>query len=202
MQWLLIALLAAVCCAAPNGTVSIISATNPNLVARHCSFQLFACVGQRDPEEDFSFTIVPALNQQSNAFSFQSMNYPDHYISIISDPQVEAGRLGIDTPADANDASFEIVAGLSDPSLYSLRSLSKGSFAGHYATLNHKLQGVCAGSYQSPSSDIVLIANPTAADATWNLFRPPPPPPQSHTLVVHADQVSHAVDKMYMGCHR
>lgn len=188
--------------ALPNGTVSLISAANPALQARHCSFQLFACHERSTPPEDYLFVAIPALNHAPSAISFQSVNYPDRYISLLSETTgVEAARLGIEAPGDPNDASFAVVPGLSDPRLVSLQAFSP-KFRNSYVAINNQLEGVCAGSYSSPSSDIILTSSPSSsAAATWNIFVPPPPPPQNHTVIVRADEVLHTVNPLYMGCH-
>eukprot|EP00048_Salpingoeca_helianthica_P022073 m.16259 g.16259 ORF g.16259 m.16259 type:complete len:806 (-) comp6848_c0_seq2:62-2479(-) len=188
--------------ALPKGTISIVSAVNTNLLVRHCSFQLFACHEHNDPADDFYFTIVPALNGAAGGISLQSANYPDHYIGLITGGGVEQGRLGLADASDPDDASFAVVPGLANSSLYSLRSLStKPSFANTFVAINNQLSGVCAGEYSSPSSDVVLLATPSALAATWDLFQPPPPPPQNHTLLLRADTVTHELNRLHMGCH-
>ncbi len=187
----------------PKGVVSLILVADPELVVRHCSFQLFACHEHTDPPEDFLFTVVPALNGDASGISLQSVNYPDHYIAVVSDPLIEVGRLGISDSADVNDASFAVVPGLANASFYSLRTLSTNpKFKGSYVAINSKISGMCAAYYSAPTSDVVLLPTPPAAAATWNIFQPPPPPPQNHTLLLRADTISHEINRMYMGCHR
>ena len=192
----------AIIAALPSGVISLISATDSNLIARHCNYELFACNGHSGPDDDYNFRAIPALNRAPGALSFQSINFPDRYISISKDGGVESGRLGIDSPVDNNDASFAVVSGLSDHSLVSLRSLSTGQFQNAYMAINNKLEGACSSSYSLPSSDIILSLSPlSSAAATWNISAPPPPKPQNHTLTIHADQILHRIDPMYMGCH-
>jgi hypothetical protein len=44
-----------------------------------------------------------------DAISFQSVNYPDHYLAPVSGE--ESGRLGIIVSPDANAASFQVCEG-------------------------------------------------------------------------------------------
>jgi hypothetical protein len=140
---------------------------------------------------------MTALVGDPNGFSLQSVNFPDHYFTIITGQQ--PGRLGIDTNVNNDDASFSQVAGLSNPSMWSLQSLSKGQFGGQYVTLATSLSGGCAGNYQSPSGDVYLAPGTDAAASTWNpKFSPPPAPP---SVTIQADNVTHAVNRRFMGCH-
>jgi hypothetical protein len=73
------------------------------------------------------------MNGAAGAVSFQSMNYPDHFLgpcndSSVVDGGVEVNRLCILQTGTfpVNDASFTVVNGLSDASLYSFQSLSSG----------------------------------------------------------------------------
>ncbi len=105
-----------------SSAISLQSTYNPSFYLRHCSFQLFSTLSTSDGgngySQDFDFTMhTPGLNGVKNSVSFESVNYPGKYISLIggSDNTIEATRLGIvdkdDSGAYANTTSFLMVAG-------------------------------------------------------------------------------------------
>lgn len=164
--------------AVPSGLVSLRSAAGTSV--RHCSYQLFA-TSRRGSAGDFAFNAVPALNGAANAVSFQSSNFHDRYITSTGVDQESLGdevaRLGIVAPGvDVDAASFTVVPGLSGNGTSSFRSLSKGNVSGHFLAINHNLRGACAHSYTAPESDVVLLAAPDAAAASWTVYAPPPAP--------------------------
>ena len=48
----------------------------PGLHLRHCNFQLYAFADYSPPQQDFNWTIAPALNGAAGAVSFRSVNFP------------------------------------------------------------------------------------------------------------------------------
>ncbi len=64
------------------------SIVNQNLYIRHCDFLLWQTqqglkMGLGLPE-DFGWNIVNALNGEPNAVSFESVNYPNYYLSLAT----------------------------------------------------------------------------------------------------------------------
>ena len=113
---------------------------------------------------------VSGLNGAANSVSFRSVNFPTMYLAPCPASQnLEAGRICLldrSTITAADDATFTVASGLSDPSLYSFVSQS-AAYSGYYVTFNNKLQGTCASWYSAPTSDVVLEAVPEVAQATW-----------------------------------
>jgi hypothetical protein len=150
------------------------------------------------PKDDYQFVIVRALNgAAAPAFSLQSSNYPDKYVS----PTGAALAVGINAlggTTDADDASWTLVPGLSNASLSSVQSLSKDpSFAGLYLTLSQQNTAPC--NYQTPDGDAVLSSGVAdAAASTVTLYTPPPPPPA--LINITASQVTHRISFL-RGCH-
>lgn len=153
-------------------------------------------------QDDFHWIFLSALNGASDGVSLQSVNFPDHYLTIVdgTDSFAESGRLGIAVNPDVNNASFRVVPGLSDPSLVSLQSLSTlPQFAGKYVTLSSSLSGGCASNYAAPAGDVYLDDGADSEASTWSLHYSPPPPPPNVT--VFANEVTHTVNKLFVGCH-
>ena len=141
---------------------------------------------------------IPALNGAEAAVSFQSLNFPDHYITVDANGGVEPGRLGIAVPADLSDASFVVSQGPFNASTFTFSSLSK-SFPGYVMSTTGHLQGPCGSQYSYPATDIVLQLSAPAANTSFYMIAIPPPPPVAVTIDVST--VTHVVDGMYMGCH-
>ena len=90
---------------------------------------------------------MAALNGNTSAVSFQSTNFPDMFLTIL--PQdgsfAEAGRVGIATSPDPNNASWVVVPGLANPAQYSIKSqVGAGKQYGTYAEWDYGL-GLAAG---------------------------------------------------------
>lgn len=182
-----------------KGLVQLNPAAYLQLGFRHCDYQAYATPVEQG-NNDFVFNVVPALNGGSG-YSFQSTNFPTYYIAPAPGAGVEATRLGIVDSPDVNDASFAVVAGLSNSSLSSLQSLSLNStFAGLYVSLSTTLSGGCSGGYGAPAGDAILAdgtSDPVAA--TWFINQPPPPPPS--VLQISGNNVTNAISEYTMGCH-
>ena len=123
-------------------THSIVHYTHKDIAIRHCDYQLFATQSST-PAADFVFSFVPALNKQPSQVSLQSANFQTKYIVPISDPGVEAGRLGLRDLPDEDAASFSQVAGLADAQ----DGVSFKATDGRYVCLGDSLSGGCAGNY-------------------------------------------------------
>ena len=65
----------------PTGYAWLQSSVNNQLYLRHCYYVLWQSE-QISPTEDYLWNIVPALNGQPGAVSFQSTNYPGYYLTI------------------------------------------------------------------------------------------------------------------------
>eukprot|EP00041_Stephanoeca_diplocostata_P014295 m.258765 g.258765 ORF g.258765 m.258765 type:complete len:909 (-) comp19650_c0_seq4:266-2992(-) len=153
---------------------------------RHCQAQLFSTRGGKSDNEDFQFSLVPALNGSSDMVSIQSVNYPTYYVAPIDGAGSSAiagglGRLGVLNARDPRQprnfntlATFKIVAGLGNSSLSSVMG-----YDGRFVATSTNLTGLCAGHYDAPSADVWLLS-PSAlgspAQATWiiqNVYRKP-----------------------------
>jgi len=182
-----------------KGLYSFVAYNYSNIEMRHCDYELYA-TQQTGTSDDFYFNVVPAQNGNPNGISLQSLNYPDHYVTVITGSNFkETGRLGIATTFDVNDASFSVVSGLAASTDVSFVSLSKNSaYAGKYITLNNVVSGDC--SYSAPAGDVYLTDGPShTVLATWKPVLYPPPPAPSVT--VNANNVTHQMNKYFMGCH-
>jgi len=120
--------------------------------------------GVTGPAADYVWNIVPALNKNARAISFESTNFPGKYVIPIGGQ--EAGRLGLGAPGTDLDAvSFTVVDGLGNATALSFRSMAKAT-QGFYLAADGRLQGSCH--YPAPSTDLALIQTPaTNADATF-----------------------------------
>jgi len=201
----LVALATAVYAGLPpkNSIVSVIPLTNFNIAMRHCNYIVQAT--PIETSDDFNFKLVNALNGDSNAVSFQSTNFPDHYLSIIDGQDggfAERGRLGIVTTPDVYNASWVIVSGLADPTNFSIVSQSRTPmFTGKYITLSNKNSGGC--NYSPPSGDMYVDDQGNGVTQTWIIGQPPPPPPPAPATVTIdvASGPDHKMNDWFMGCH-
>jgi hypothetical protein len=180
------------------GMYSFSSYANSELEIRHCDYQCYATPAT-EGNDDFTWNVVAALNGNSSDFSFQSTNYPDHYITVITDPSFkETGRLGVTTNPNVDDASFSSVAGLASSDYISFISRSRNAnYTGKYITVN---TGVISGgcSYSAPAGDLYLDVGSTHAQtATWKLITNP----NSPSISINANTVTHTLNKQFMGCH-
>ena len=145
-------------------TVNIIPVALPTLSFRHCYSQGF--VTPTDSNPDHQFKLVPSLNGDPGAISFQSINYPTSYIAPVA--TAEPGRLGIVQGPVPDDASWTISPSGSGVSI-TLRS------RGLSMSVGSNLTGICASSYSSPSASVYLEDPATAS--VWVLDSSGYPPP-------------------------
>eukprot|EP01052_Picozoa_sp_SAG31_P057065 SAG31_NODE_16682_length_700_cov_0.976705_1_plen_217_part_01 len=148
-----------------------------SLLVRHCSFQAFVSTCPCD--EDFDFTVVKALNGAAGAVSFRSTNFNTKYLAAVSSGAPEKNRVTLQQGgANKDAASWMPVAGLSDPSKFSFKSLSQvPAVAGGYMTASAKATGTCAGGPNK--GDVLVTKTPKSkAAATWESHKHPPPPPR------------------------
>lgn len=182
----------------PGAVLPITSASNPAFALRHCNYVLSA--NPDDGSDDFRFVIVASQNGAAPpAYSLQSENYPTMRWAIVN---ATSGALGLVEGANADDATFEFLPPLgacagNATGCVSLRSASRGPFAGQYVTWAETRNMPCA--YPAPCGDAVLAPGGTGdpARATWLVTRPPP---ASVTVDVHT-VVNGAVSPLIMGCH-
>jgi hypothetical protein len=135
---------------------------------RHCTY---VCSVDSGDSDDFHFTLVPALNGNGapGSVSVQSVNFPDHYLSPIPG---SGGKVGINAGPDADEASWLLTPGLSDPTNWTVVTQSKAT-PGLVLTMNNSVTNPC-----SDGPDVALAA-PGAADAiaqTWVVGATPQPP--------------------------
>jgi hypothetical protein len=153
--------------------LAVFTSPSGDVALRHCYYQAFA-TPLEPGNADFQFTVVGALSGAAGDVSLRSVDYPTQYLTLIGavNGATEGTRLGItETPAAA-DASFTPVAGLSDPSLLSLR-VAGGAFAGLYVgrAPGGTLSGQCGSKYGAPSSDVLLVVGAgDAVAATWSVL--------------------------------
>jgi hypothetical protein len=148
----------------------------------------------------YFITISSRLAGNANGVSFQSTNFPTMYLAPVTG-QAEVGRLGIVANPDKDDASYTIVAGLTDATNYSISSLSTNpQYSGRYITLSAQIKAPCG--YAPPSGDIYLDASGAGVTQTFIVGAPPPPPPPPPaTLSVDTSAVDHRINKLFLGCH-
>ena len=110
------------------------------------------------------------LSGATSSVSLQSVNFPTYYLAPCpTGGGVEHARMCVisyTSLATTADATFSVVAGLSNASLVSFASQSP-SYTGYYISINNQLTGTCASSYSAPSSDVVLASPVPHASATW-----------------------------------
>jgi Alpha-L-arabinofuranosidase B (ABFB) domain len=174
----------------PPGIYTLTLTSNPALGFRHCNYVLFA--SQIESSDDFHFNIVPALNGNKSAISFQSVNFPDHFMTIVTSG-TETERLGISTSYDNNDASFAVSGTDLTQAYVSSLSLNP-SFSGKYISVIEGTTTECT--YAAPAGDSVLSTSVTG----WKFVQiaPPPPPP---VFVVQANNVTHKLNRRQNSCH-
>ncbi len=105
--------------------------------------------------------------------SFESVNFPDHYLAIAS---VAKKSVGIAVNPDANDATWIITAPLApkyNNYSYSIRSASAGPLGGLYLSASALNTAPCA--YSAPAGDAVLTNGSDTKAATWFVPRCPFP---------------------------
>jgi hypothetical protein len=182
--------------------ISITPITDVTSGLRHCDFEVSTSPIE-DGNGDFSFREVPGLSGSSGTFSYQSLNYPDHYLCPIPS---HGGLVGIGIPgdaiacADAADATWVKQPGLTSPTNSSLTSASASPlFAGLFLTRNATSRCACCG---GGWFNVVLAPRGAGTTQTWILGAPPPPPPPPPAaLTVHAGAVDHRIKEEFNGCH-
>jgi hypothetical protein len=155
------------------------SSYNGSIYLRHCSYVVSSC--SYDPGNlDFEYTVVPALNENENAFSLQSMNFPTKYLtaSTFQTPQGRLGIVGPPDPLDNDTASWIIING-ETPGSFSLGTLSKDpAFSNKVITLLSSNSPPC--DWPLPDGDLVLatLTSPTSPSQLMHFeYKPPPPGP-------------------------
>ena len=164
---------------------------------RHCDYVASVCPSESG-NDDFRFKIVKALNgDAAPAFSLQSANFPDQYLSPVAGDA--NGAIGINAGPPAADATWRFIPGLADPTNYSLASVGKaGRYVGRAKTNNAPCH------YSAPSGDVVLTDGSDAVAATFIVGAPPPPPPLPPTTInvtASAAASTHRVNPYFIGCH-
>eukprot|EP00055_Hartaetosiga_balthica_P017725 m.122044 g.122044 ORF g.122044 m.122044 type:complete len:822 (+) comp9387_c1_seq3:100-2565(+) len=175
------------------GVYFLNSTLHPSVMVRHCDFQLFATLPSPLPQ-DFLWDIVPALNGVEGAISFQSINYPTYFITLITDAEV--GRLGVVTSPNTDDASFQVNS--TSENVFSFQTLSKGNLKGGFMGLNGELHGDCSTKFQSPASDIVVSSSLSQAAIEFILTKDVIPPT---SISLNPTSITHGIDPLFMGCH-
>lgn len=171
-------------------TVNIIPSSFQTLSYRHCYSQAF--VTPTDGNLDHQFKIVPSLNGDANAISFQSINYPTSYIAPVT--TAEPGRLGIvENPAVPSDASWTVI-----PSGTGI-VLSLKSRGGLVMTMGNNLTGICASSYTPPSASVYIDTNTGNSNTVWILNSTGYPPPAACQVWKFYDQSPYHNDLLIAG---
>jgi hypothetical protein len=174
----------------------------PTYSLRHCSYVASFCLTE-ESNEDFEFSLVPALNGHPNAFSFQSLGFPTMYLGIKN---VTSGAVGILQPPDEgspSDVSWLLQTPLAPPppgtpSVFSLNSLSdKAQWNSKFLTFVDQQSAPCQ--YPKPSGDAVLT---NGADTDRSTFLIGPAPPQPRVNISISGAISNTqISKRVMGCH-
>ena len=147
------------------------------------------------PQFTFSRSQIP-LGDPAPAFSLQSANFPDQYLSPVAGNA--NGAIGINAGPPAADATWRFIPGLADPTNYSLASVGK---AGRYVGRVKANNAPCH--YSAPSGDVVLTDGSDAVAATFIVGAPPPPPlpPTTINVTASAAASTHRVNPYFIGCH-
>ena len=137
---------------------------------RHCNYQLSFCVNGVG-SLDFRHIVYPALTgAPPPAYSFQSANYGNNYISPIASG-AKAGMLmflpgalgyGPLVPADATWVAAPIVPGA--PANFSLQTQATGAYAGQLMAHGTGNSALCA--YTAPAGDGLVVPGPPTAAST------------------------------------
>ena len=176
--------------------VSFEPTNNVGVGLRHCNYVCSA--DAPDGSDDFNFVLVAALNgnKAAGSVSIQSVNFDDHFLSPIRG----GGKVGINTSPDADDASWMLTPGLSDPSNWTLVTQSKvGALSGFVLSVNASRTNPCG---DGPDVTLQAPGDAKAASQTWIVGAPPPPPPPPpSTFTIDATVVDHVVKREFMGCH-
>jgi hypothetical protein len=152
-----------------NSKVVLQPSQLPAFSWRHCDAQGFVTVTD-STNDDHHFTLVPALNGATDAVSFQSVNFPEWYISRVAG--AEQGRTGIvkapaaaaaswavapayrrgagSGPTEAAAAAAAAVVGVT------LTWLGDGGVGSQLLTVGANLTGDCAGDYRPPAASVYL----------------------------------------------
>jgi hypothetical protein len=147
--------------------VSLTPVSLPGYRLRHCDSAGY--ITPFDWVLDHSFYFVNALNGASDAYSFQSVNYPKSYLSIITGE--EFGRVGIAASPDVNEASWTLSAA---PDGNGLIVMSQ-SRTGMGLSIGTNLTGNCASGYKSPSASVYIQSSLSAWFLTATEPAPVPP---------------------------
>ena len=138
--------------------MSIEPTSTPGTVLRHSSFAMFATAPDAlTAQGDGAFKVVAANNGQSGYVSFQSVNFPDHYLRHSS----FRGYLqpADSTPTFKDDTSFAIVPALNSNAVqFSIQSYN---FPDHYLSV------------KPGTNEVWLLVPGSATDAaSWRSVRP------------------------------
>jgi len=177
--------------------ISFTPTNNLAIGLRHCDYVCSA--DAPDGSDDFNFKLVAALNGNNAAgsVSIQSVNFPDHYLSPNAG---SGGKVGINTSPNADDGSWMLTPGLSDPSNYTLVSQTKsGALADFVLSINASTTNPCS---DGPDVSLLAPGDAQATAQTWIVGSPPPPPPPPpSTFTVDTSAVDHVIKREFMGCH-
>ena len=176
--------------------ISFTPTNNLAIGLRHCDYVCSA--DAPDGSDDFNFKLVAPLNGNGAAgsVSIQSVNFPDHYLS----PNAGAGgKVGINTSPNADDGSWMLTPGLSDPSNYTLVCQTKSGLAGFVLSINASTTNPCS---DGPDVSLLAPGDAQATAQTWIVGSPPPPPPPPpSTFTIDTSAVDHVIKREFMGCH-
>lgn len=146
-----------------NATVLLSPVQQADFSFRHCDAQGF--ITETDDSLDHEFKLVPALNGDAAARSFQSVNFALYYIAPVA--TAEPGRLGVVQAPAADAASWTVAPAVGGGFTLSLPG-GRGA-----AAVGANLTGSCAPNYAPPAAGVFL----TAAGGTPWLIAPRAPPP-------------------------
>ena len=172
--------------------ISFEPSSNGAIGLRHCNYVCSA--DKPDGSDDFNFIVIAAANGVPTAVSFQSVNFPDLLLSPIPGA---SPKVGINSNADNNDASWLITPDSSLPSMWVIATQSKNAaLAGTILSLSRATTNPC-----SDGPDVVLsLPGSAGIDAqSWSVTVPPPPPPTS--VRVDASTVLSILSPTILGCH-
>ena len=105
-----------------SGYVSFMTLDASPLYLRHSGFRVWAQPNDFSQlfGDDTSFKIIPSLNNDSSMVSFQSSNFPTHYLSQAGKPNEVWITPFASTVTDANSKSFTVISVPGSPSVPSI----------------------------------------------------------------------------------
>jgi hypothetical protein len=175
--------------------VSLTPLSNTALGVRHCDYVCSASPTETG-NDDFHFDIIAPLNganPTAGYMSLRSVNFPDHLLS--PDNQ---GKVGVNTNPNSDDATWQVIPGISDSTNWTFVSQSK-SFSNYVLSLGRTRTNPCN---DGPDIIIAKTGDGNVDTQTFIVGAPPLPPPPPPTIVtIDASQITSLLSRNILGVH-